>query len=100
MKFCIPYTIGRGYSSLPPRKAMHTRFKKSGKEKLILLILSDHDPEGWDIAETFAKSMRDDFLEGHLLLRLRCSSNSTAQAAHRFLAVVPTVPPRVLTPRG
>jgi hypothetical protein len=22
MKFCIPYTIGRGYSSLPPRKAM------------------------------------------------------------------------------
>lgn len=61
MKFCLPYTIGRGYSSLPPRKAMHARFKKSGKDKLIVLFLSDHDPEGWDIAETFAKSMRDDF---------------------------------------
>jgi hypothetical protein len=60
-KFCIPYTIGRGYSSLPPRKAMYDRYQKSGKAKLVILFLSDHDPEGWDIAETFAKSMRDDF---------------------------------------
>jgi hypothetical protein len=60
-RFCIPYTIGRGYSSLPPRKDMYDRFRDSGKAKLIILFLSDHDPEGWDIAETFAKSMRDDF---------------------------------------
>jgi hypothetical protein len=60
-KFCIPYTIGRGYSSLPPRKAMHERYTQSGKAKLVILFLSDHDPEGWDIAETFTKSMRDDF---------------------------------------
>jgi hypothetical protein len=61
MRFRIPYTIGRGYSSLPPRKAMYDRFMASGKDWLFLLFLSDHDPEGWDIAETFAKSMRDDF---------------------------------------
>lgn len=61
MRYCVPYTIGRGYSSLPPRKAMHDRFRKSGKTRLIILFMSDHDPEGWDIAETFAKSMRDDF---------------------------------------
>ena len=60
-RYCIPYTIGRGYSSLPPRKQMYERFRKSGKSTLIILFLSDHDPEGWDIAETFAKSMRDDF---------------------------------------
>jgi hypothetical protein len=60
-KFCIPYTIGRGYSSLPPRKAMFDRYRLSGKAWLVILFLSDHDPEGWDIAETFAKSMRDDF---------------------------------------
>jgi hypothetical protein len=60
-RFCIPYTIGRGYSSIPPRKAMYDRYSASGKEKLVILFLSDHDPEGWDIAETFAKSMRDDF---------------------------------------
>jgi hypothetical protein len=60
-RYCIQYTIGRGYSSLPPRKMMFERYKKSGKSKLLILFLSDHDPEGWDIAETFAKSMRDDF---------------------------------------
>jgi hypothetical protein len=60
-KYCIPYTIGRGYSSLPPRKAMCERFKESKKARLVILFLSDHDPEGWDIAETFTRSMRDDF---------------------------------------
>jgi hypothetical protein len=61
MEFCIPYTLGRGYSSLPPRRAMCQRFRKSGQEKLILLVLSDFDPEGEDIGHSFARSMRDDF---------------------------------------
>jgi len=60
-KFCIPMTIGRGYSSLPPRHKMYKRFKRSGKENLILLVVSDHDPEGADIPHSFARSMRDDF---------------------------------------
>jgi hypothetical protein len=60
-KFCVPYTIGRGYCSLAPRYEMAQRFKKSGKEKLIVLCLSDFDPEGEDIPESFARSMRDDF---------------------------------------
>jgi hypothetical protein len=60
-RYCIPYTIGRGYASLPPRKAMCDRYRRSGKTKLFILFLGDHDPEGWNIAESFAKSMRDDF---------------------------------------
>jgi hypothetical protein len=60
-KYCLPYTIGRGYSSLPPRKAMFDRYEASHKDWLVILFLGDHDPEGWDIAETFSKSMRDDF---------------------------------------
>lgn len=60
-RFTIPYTIGRGFSSLNPRHDMAERFFKSGKEKLILLILSDFDPEGETICESFATSMRDDF---------------------------------------
>jgi hypothetical protein len=60
-KFCIPYTLGRGYCSLDPRHQMYQRFKKSGKQKLIILILSDFDPEGEDIPNSFARSMRDDF---------------------------------------
>jgi hypothetical protein len=59
--YCIPFTIGRGYCSLPPRRDMAQRFRQSGKDKLILLVLSDFDPEGEDIAHSFARSMRDDF---------------------------------------
>ena len=61
MEYRIPYTIGRGYCSLPPRHDMHRRFKASGKERLVILFLSDHDPEGVDIPSSFAQSMRDDF---------------------------------------
>jgi ParB-like chromosome segregation protein Spo0J len=66
MKYCIPYTIGRGYSSINPRHEMAERFRESGKSKLIILILSDLDPDGVEIAQSFARSMRDDFgLEVH-----------------------------------
>lgn len=61
MEFCIPYTIGRGYCSLAPRRKMAERFVESGKERLVMLIMSDFDPEGEDIARSFARSMRDDF---------------------------------------
>ncbi len=61
MKYCLPFTSGRGYCSLPPRKAMADRFTKSGKEKLVLLMVSDFDPDGETIAQSFARSMRDDF---------------------------------------
>jgi hypothetical protein len=62
MEYRIPLTSGRGYCSLPPRHAMAQRFRRSGKDKLLLLMLSDFDPEGEDIAHSFARSMRDDFL--------------------------------------
>jgi hypothetical protein len=61
LEYCIPVTIGRGYCSIPPRHAMAERFKKSGKEKLVILALGDFDPEGEDIAHSFARSLRDDF---------------------------------------
>src|SRR4030042_6040770 len=61
MKYFIPYTIGRGYSSINPRHDMAERFQKSGKEKLIVLILSDFDCDGVEIGQSFARSMRDDF---------------------------------------
>jgi hypothetical protein len=59
--YTIPYTVGRGYSSLPPRKAMYDRYRASGKDKLVILFLADFDPEGWDIPQSFARSMQDDF---------------------------------------
>jgi hypothetical protein len=61
VKYHIPYTIGRGYSSINPRHDLAVRFGGSGKEKLVILILSDLDPDGDEIAQSFARSMRDDF---------------------------------------
>jgi hypothetical protein len=59
--YCIPFTLGRGYSSLPPRHDMAQRFRCTGKDRLVLLVVSDCDPEGDDIPHSFARSMRDDF---------------------------------------
>jgi len=61
MKYRIPLTIGRGYASLPARAGVAERFRKSGKDRLVLLLVSDFDPDGEQIAESFARSLRDDF---------------------------------------
>ncbi len=60
-EFCIPMTLGRGYCSLRPRDKIVKRFNASGKDRLVLLILSDFDPDGEEIAHSFARSLRDDF---------------------------------------
>jgi hypothetical protein len=60
-EYCIPITTVRGFSSLSPRYDLFARFKRSGKEKLVLLMLTDFDPDGDQIAASFASSMRDDF---------------------------------------
>lgn len=60
-QYCIPLTVGRGYASLAPRRAMAERYRKSGKAKLILMMASDFDPDGEEISHSFARSMRDDF---------------------------------------
>lgn len=59
--YCIPVTTGRGFSSLSPRYDLFKRFKHSGKSKLVLLMLTDFDPDGEEIAKSFARSLRDDF---------------------------------------
>lgn len=60
-KYTVPMTSGRGYSSLPPRKQMIDRFVASGREKLVVIVVSDFDPEGEDIPASFGASLRDDF---------------------------------------
>jgi hypothetical protein len=60
-QYCIPLTISRGISSLPPKKAIVDRFGRSKKGKLILLVVSDLDPAGRTIAEDLVKSFRRDF---------------------------------------
>jgi hypothetical protein len=60
-EYCIPVTTGRGFSSLSPRFDLSKRFRLSGKVRLVLLMLTDFDPDGEEIAASFARSLRDDF---------------------------------------
>src|SRR5262249_29831938 len=59
--YCLTITLGRGYASGSPRDKMRRRFLASGKDSLVILFLSDFDPEGEDIPQAFARSMRDEF---------------------------------------
>jgi hypothetical protein len=60
-KYRIPLTISRGFSSKPPLRDLAERYRRSGKENLIVLILTDFDLAGLSIADNFATGLRDDF---------------------------------------
>jgi hypothetical protein len=60
-EFTVPLTIGRGYSSLSALHRIAARYRKSGKDRLILLILSDLDPDGDAIATSLTRTFRDEF---------------------------------------
>jgi hypothetical protein len=59
--YVINVTPERGQCNLPLRYELAERFKKSGKGKLLLLIMGDFDPDGETIVNAFCKSLRDDF---------------------------------------
>ncbi len=60
-QYTVPYSIGRGFSSLPLRHKVASRFQATGKDRLTVLFLSDADPDGEEIAASFIRSLRDDF---------------------------------------
>lgn len=72
--YTVPLTIGRGFCSVPPRKAIYDRWRSSGKNKLVLIALSDHDPDGEMIADSLVGYMRDDFgIPSHRIMPLRAA---------------------------
>jgi hypothetical protein len=81
-RFNIPLTIARGYPSLPARSKMVNRFRRSGKEKMVLLTLSDFDPEGFNIVEATLQYMRSDFGLSDEIQAIRAGLN--AEQIDRF----------------
>lgn len=61
MRYCIPTMSGRGFSAIDPYHAIYQRYKASGKRRLILIVASDHDPEGEEIVQVAGRTLRDDF---------------------------------------
>ncbi len=68
--FCMPLTTARGFSSMTPRLDVYNRYRSSGKDELIVLALTDYDPCGKEIAQSFVRSLRDDFGVGNGKVRL------------------------------
>ena len=52
-------TLARGYGSIPIWRDMHRRFKQSKKDQMTLIVVSDFDPEGFDLADDAIRSLRD-----------------------------------------
>jgi hypothetical protein len=60
-RYCMPLTIGSGSCSISPIEKLVNRFRKSGKENLIILTIADFDPAGIMIARSFTQRLRDYF---------------------------------------
>ena len=57
----VPITSLRGYGSFPAARDVAERFKRSGKDKLVVVYISDLDPEGVDMPSSWKKYLRHDF---------------------------------------
>jgi hypothetical protein len=60
-KYRIATSSGRGFNSIDPWHDLYQRYKASGKVRLIIIILSDFDPEGEMIPQVGGRTLRDDF---------------------------------------
>ena len=60
-KYQIPTSSGRGFNSIDPWHDLYERYQASGKERLIVIVLSDFDPEGEMIPHVGWRTLRDDF---------------------------------------
>ena len=59
--YYVPLSLGRGYGSIPVWRDMAYRFRQSGKKRMTLVVASDFDPEGLDLADDAIRSLRDMF---------------------------------------
>lgn len=58
-EFYVPLTLARGYASIPVWRDMAQRFANSEKTAMTLVVVSDYDPEGFDLADDAIRSLRD-----------------------------------------
>jgi hypothetical protein len=60
-EYQIPTSSGRGFNSIDPWHDLYQRYRASRKKRLIVIVLSDFDPEGEMIPQVGGRTLRDDF---------------------------------------
>ena len=58
-QYYVQWTSGRGFAGPSIWRKMADRFADSCKERMVLLIISDYDPEGFALADDALRSLRD-----------------------------------------
>ena len=65
----VPLTSGRGFAGPSIWRKMAARFRASGKLSMVVLAISDYDPEGFELVDDCFRSLRDlwgiEFLDLH-----------------------------------
>ena len=57
----VPITSMHGYGSFPAARDVAKRFKESGKDNLVVIYVSDLDPEGINMPASWKKYLEHDF---------------------------------------
>lgn len=60
-EFFVPWSISRGYGSVSLWSKIANRFHASGKDEMKLIVLSDFDPEGLNLAEVAINTLKTEF---------------------------------------
>jgi hypothetical protein len=58
-RYNVPLTSGRGFAGPSIWRKMAGRYKASGKLDMVVLAVSDHDPEGFELVDDCIRSLRD-----------------------------------------
>jgi hypothetical protein len=56
-RFTMPLLVGRGYSDVGSIRNIAIAFERSGKERLVILFVTDCDPEGENIPNTIISNL-------------------------------------------
>lgn len=56
-EYYVPFSIGRGFCTIPVWRDIAKRFHQSGKERMTLIVISDYDPEGLELADDAIRSL-------------------------------------------
>lgn len=76
----LPLTCMRGYGGYPAARDVSKRFKESGKRNMIVVYISDLDPEGLNMPSAFKKYLNYDFGVDCTVLRAAV----TMDQVHKF----------------
>lgn len=77
--FRLPISSMRGYGSFPVSRDIAARFKASGKDSLVIVYVSDLDPEGVDMPSAVKKYLMEDFSVDAQVVRAAVTTEQVAR---------------------